>query len=149
MNVQPGPVRPLGTELDVAVGDTRSTVVVEDLKRTQIVMYAGASGDFNPLHSDEVFTTEVAGFPGVFAHGMLTMGLTGRVITDWFGIERLLRFGVRFKAPVWPGDTLTAIATVESVEDTVAGRVATLALRTVNAAGVEVVSGTAAVRLDS
>ena len=51
-------------------------------------MYAGASGDYNPLHTDDKFATEVAGYPGVFAHGMLTMGMTGRMVTDWFGVGR-------------------------------------------------------------
>ena len=66
----------------INVGDTHSEVVVEDLKRTQIVQYAGASGDYNPLHSDEIFTTKVVGYPSVFAHGMLSMGLTGKMLTD-------------------------------------------------------------------
>ena len=59
---------------EIKVGDTYSEKIVEDLKRTQIVQYAGASGDYNPLHSDDKFTKEVAGYPGVFAHGMLSMG---------------------------------------------------------------------------
>jgi acyl dehydratase len=139
--------RPLGFPAAPAVGESRSLVVVQDLKRVQLVMYAGASGDFNPLHTDEVFSTEIAKYPGVFAHGMLSMGLTGRVLTDWFGVEHLVRFGVRFRAQVWPGDTLTATATVESVQDTGSGRIATLLLSTVNQDGGEVVSGTAAVRV--
>ncbi|MFP6816900.1 MAG: MaoC/PaaZ C-terminal domain-containing protein, partial [Pseudomonadales bacterium] len=56
---------------DLNVGDTYSECLVENLSRTQIVQYAGASGDYNPLHSDEVFTTQMAGYPSVFAHGML------------------------------------------------------------------------------
>jgi acyl dehydratase len=84
------------------VGEERTQVVVDDLSRTQIVQYAGASGDYNPLHSDEPFARDVAGYPGVFAHGMLTMGLTGRALTDWVGDGRLLEFGVRFTAQVWP-----------------------------------------------
>ena len=69
------------------VGDTRELVLTEDLTRTQLVQYAGASGDYNPLHSDERFAVEVAGYPSLFAHGMLTMGMTGRVLTGWFGVE--------------------------------------------------------------
>src|SRR6202453_689508 len=88
------------------VGDTHTARLVEDLKRTQIVQYAGASGDYNPLHTDEIFATKVAGFPSVFAHGMLTMGMTGRLLTDWVGDGHLLRYGVRFVQQVWPGDTL-------------------------------------------
>ncbi|MEV5831638.1 MaoC/PaaZ C-terminal domain-containing protein [Spirillospora sp. NPDC052242] len=133
---------------EIKVGETRERVVVEDLKRTQIVQYAGASGDFNPLHSDHEFAVTAAGYPGVFAHGMLTMGMTGRVLTEWFGRENLLRFGVRFKAQVWPGDTLTVTATVEDVASGEQGPVAELSLRTVNQDGVEVVTGTAAARLE-
>ena len=134
---------------DIKVGESRESVLVDDLKRTRIVQYAGASGDFNPLHTDHVFATEAAGYPGVFAHGMMTMGMTGRVLTDWVGIEPLLSYGVRFKAQVWPGDTLTATATVESIEDTPTGPVAHFSLRTVNQHGAEVVTGTATVRLES
>ena len=95
---------------DVKPGDSRRQVVAENLTRTQIVQYAGASGDYNPLHTDEPFARDVAGYPGVFAHGMLTMGMTARVLTDWAGDSRLLTYGVRFTAQVWPGDTLTTTA---------------------------------------
>jgi acyl dehydratase len=130
-------------------GDSRKAVVVDDLKRTQIVQYAGASGDFNPLHTDELFASRAAGYPGVFAHGMLTMGLTGRVITDWVGVEAVTGFGARFKAQVWPGDTLTVTATVESVDDDPAGSVARFALSTRNQDGIEVLTGTVTARLPS
>ena len=66
---------------ELEVGSTHTATLVEDLKRTQLVMYAGASGDYNPLHTDEVFAKEVAGYPTVFAHGMLTMGMTGKMLT--------------------------------------------------------------------
>jgi acyl dehydratase len=99
----------------LAVGTTHEAVVVEGLSRTQIVQYAGASGDFNPIHHDEVFATQAAGYPSVFAHGMLTMGLTGCMLTDWLGDGVLRSFGVRFVRQVWPGDTLTARGTVTAV----------------------------------
>jgi acyl dehydratase len=133
---------------EIKVGETRERVVAEDLKRTQIVQYAGASGDFNPLHTDQEFAVASAGYPGVFAHGMLTMGMTGRVLTEWFGRENLVRFGVRFKAQVWPGDTLTVTATVDDITIGDHGPVAELSLRTVNQDGVEVVAGTATAKLD-
>src|SRR3954454_15846393 len=103
------------TSNDVEVGDERSLVVFDNLTRTQIVMYAGASGDYNPVHTDEVFTTKVAGYPSVFAHGMLSMGMTGRILTDWVGDGRLTRYGVRFVKQVFPGDSLTATATVSAL----------------------------------
>src|SRR3954469_4876187 len=126
------------------VGDTHSERVAENLSRTQIVQYAGASGDYNPLHTDEVFTTQVAGYPSVFAHGMLTMGMTGKMLTDYVGDTRLTKYGVRFTSQVWPGDTLDATATVTEVAD---GR-AKFDVKTVNQNGVEVLSGYAEARVD-
>ena len=133
---------------DVKVGDSKSMVVVDNLTRTQIVMYAGASGDYNPLHSDEVFTTKVAGYPSVFSHGMLSMGATGRVLTDWFGADRLKHYGVRFVNQVWPGDTLTATATVEAVREENGETLVDLTVSTVNQDGKPVVTGTATARVD-
>ena len=129
---------------ELSVGDTHAERLVEDLKRTQIVMYAGASGDYNPVHTDEVFTTQVAGYPSVFAHGMLTMGMTGKMLTNYVGDGRLTEYGVRFTNQVFPGDTLDAIATVTEVAD---GIVA-LDVSTVNQNGVEVLKGTAKARVD-
>jgi acyl dehydratase len=133
---------------DVKVGDKKELRLVEDLSRTQIVQYAGASGDYNPLHTDDLFTKEVAGYPTVFAHGMLTMGMTGRMLTDLVGDGRLLSFGGRFTSQVWPGDDLTATATVEAVN---AGDEPTvdLAVRTTNQDGAEVFSGHASARVDA
>jgi acyl dehydratase len=125
-----------------------SAVVVEDLKRTQIVQYAGASGDYNPIHTDEVFATKVAGYPSVFAHGMLTMGLTGRMLTDLVGDGRLTKFGGRFTAQVWPGDDLTATAVVEAVREEGGEHLVDLAVRTTNQDGTEVFSGHATARVD-
>ncbi len=133
---------------DVKPGDSRSQVVAENLTRTQIVQYAGASGDYNPLHTDEPFARDVAGYPGVFAHGMLTMGMTARVLTDWAGDSRLLSYGVRFTAQVWPGDTLTATATIREVTDQDGAPVAHFDVVTTNQDGTPVVTGSATARLD-
>jgi acyl dehydratase len=131
---------------ELAAGDRHEGTVVEDLSRTQIVMYAGASGDYNPLHSDEVYARETAGYPTVIAHGQLTMGLTARYVTDWLPDAELTGFGVRFQRQVWPGDTLTVLAEVTSVGEEDGRRVAELDLTTVNQAGEKVVSGYARLR---
>jgi acyl dehydratase len=133
---------------DLEAGVTHEAVIVDNLTRTQLVQYAGASGDYNPLHTDEVFATKVAGYPSVFAHGMLTMAMTGHMLTDWVGDGRLTRFGVRFKSQVWPGDTLTATATVTEVRFEGGSHFAELSLSTRNQNGDEVVSGYATARVD-
>ena len=125
------------------VGDRWERVVVEDLSRTQIVMYAGASGDFHPLHHDEVFAQQM-GYPSIFAHGMLTMGLTGRLVEEVAG-ERLARYAGRMTAQVWPGDTLTASLVVSDVRN----GLAELEVRTVDQHGRTVLTGSASVRLDA
>ena len=134
---------------NLTVGDSKELQLVDDLTRTQIVMYAGASGDYNPLHSDEKFAREVAGYPGIFAHGMLTMGMTGRVVTDWFDVGRVTKYGVRFVRQVWPGDTLTATATVDAIREEDGAAFADLTVSTVNQDGQPVVTGTATARLDA
>ena len=133
---------------DLKVGDTHSELLVEDLKRTQLVQYAGASGDYNPLHTDELFTVKVAGYPSVFAHGMLTMGMTGRMLTNYVGDGRLTKYGVRFTSQVWPGDTLNSTATVTGVSDVDGVKLVDLDVVTVNQNGVEVLKGYAQARVD-
>src|SRR5260370_35261140 len=91
---------------DVNEGD-EAPVVSHELTRTDLVMYAGASGDFNPMHHDEVKAKE-AGLPSVFGHGMFSMGLLGRAITDYVGVGNLKRFKVRFTKQHWPGDVQTS-----------------------------------------
>ena len=129
---------------DLKVGDVHEEIVVENLSRGLLVMYAGTSGDYNPLHTDEVYTTQAAGYPGVFAHGMLTMGLTGKMLTNFVGDGRLKKFGVRFTNQVWPGDTLTSKATVVAIEE---GEIE-LELATTNQDGKTVVTGSATARVD-
>src|SRR5579884_3746137 len=133
---------------DLSPGRTHEAVVVDNLTRTQIVQYAGTSGDYNPLHTDEVFATKVAGYPSVFAHGMLTMGMTGHMLTDFVGDGRLTRFGGRFTSQVWPGDTLTARATVQEVREEDGQKLVELTVSTVNQDGNEVFSGYATARVD-
>ena len=132
----------------IKVGDSYTEKVAEDLSRTQIVMYAGASGDYNPLHSDDLYTTKVAGYPSVFAHGMLSMGMTGRMLTNYVGDGRLTKYGVRFVRQVFPGDSLVATATVAAIRDESGTKLVDLDITTVNQNGEPVVTGSATARLD-
>lgn len=134
--------------MSVARGDTRRLVIAEHLTRTQIVQYAGASGDYNPIHTDEHYAVDVAGYPSVFAHGMLTMGMAGRVLTDWFGSEALVEYGVRFVGQVWPGDRLTATAVVAECTERDGVPVAVLSISVSNQSEDVVLSGTATARTE-
>lgn len=90
------------------------------ITRTDIVRYAGASGDFNPIHHDEPFAL-AAGFPSVFSMGMLQAALLATYATDWLGVDTIRRYAVRFKDQVWPGDMLTCTGVVTGVERVVGG----------------------------
>lgn len=133
---------------EIKVGDTYEEEVCRNLSRTQIVQYAGASGDYNPLHSDEIFTTQIAGYPSVFAHGMLSMGMTGKMLTNYVGDGRLKKFGVRFTSQVFPGATLTAKATITDIREEDGVKVADIDVSTTDEAGTEVIKGQASAILD-
>jgi acyl dehydratase len=130
------------------VGDIYEEQIVDNLTRTQLVQYAGSSGDYNPVHTDEIFATKVAGYPSVFAHGMLSMGMTGKMLTNYVGDGRLTKYGVRFTRQVWPGDSLTAKATIKEIRQEEGGHIVDLDVSTVNQDGQEVVSGYASARVD-
>ena len=132
----------------IKIGDTYSEKVCSNLSRTQIVQYAGASGDFNPVHHDQPYTEHIAGYPSVFAHGMLTMGMTGKMLTNYVGDGRLTNFGVRFTAQVFPGATLTATATVTNIRQENSEGIVDMDVSTVDDNGVEGINGKASARLD-
>ena len=100
------------------------TVVAErtvHLSRAALVRYAGASGDFNPIHYNDAVAERV-GLPGVLAHGMLTMGLAVETIVEWLGDSgRILEYGVRFTRPVVvdtdAGADVQVVAKVGAVDD--------------------------------
>jgi acyl dehydratase len=100
---------------DVEVGDALPSITAR-LQRVNLVMYAGASGDFNPIHWNEKFAKAV-GLPDVIAHGMLTMATAGRVVTDWVGDPgAVLEYGVRFTRPVVvPNDDAGATVEISGV----------------------------------
>jgi acyl dehydratase len=132
----------------LTVGDRHTERVVENLTRTQLVQYSGASGDYHPLHSDEIYATQAAGYRSVFAHGMLTMGMTGKAVTNFVGDGRLTRFACQFRSQVWPGDTLDATVTVSAIRAAGGQQLVDLAISTLNQDGTEVLVGSATARID-
>jgi acyl dehydratase len=97
---------------DINVGDEMPKLVKGPLQKLQHVMYAGASGDFNPLHTDDDFAKAVGMKDGVITHGMLIMGFVGQAITNWIPKKDLKRFGVRFAGMTKPGNTITVTGKV-------------------------------------
>jgi acyl dehydratase len=102
------------------VGDVVAERTVH-LTRESLVRYAGASGDFNPIHYRDDVAAAV-GLPGVLAHGMLTMGLAIGTLESWVGdVGRILEYGVRFTKPVVvdpeSGADVTVVAKVGAVDD--------------------------------
>ena len=91
---------------DVQVGDELPTLVKDPVTRLQLVRYAGASGDFNPLHLDPA-VGETMGTGGIIAHGMLIMGFVGQMLSDYVGPTALRKFGVRFKGMTHIDDVIT------------------------------------------
>ncbi len=134
------------TAADLDVGETGPAPQIEEIERQDFVKYAGASGDFNPIHYDQRLA-EMAGYDGVFAQGMLTAGFAVQAVTDWFGLENIDSYGVRFESQVWPDDTVTAVAEITAIE--VAGEQATVEteLSVTNQNDEEVLSGEATVTI--
>jgi acyl dehydratase len=97
---------------DLNEGD-EAPVMTHTLTRTDLVRYAGASGDYNPMHHDEVLAT-AAGQPSVFGHGMFSMGLLGTALTDFVGAGHLTHYQVRFSRQTWPGEELKTKIVVKS-----------------------------------
>jgi acyl dehydratase len=141
----PDGVERVRSAADLEVGDTGPTVVVEDLERRHFVRYAGASGDFNRVHYDEPFA-RAAGNDRVFGQGMFTAGIASRVVTDWFDLADVSRFGVRFQSRVFPGDTVVATGEVVDV-DRPTGTVETT-LEAATADGETLLTGSATAELE-
>src|SRR5437588_4713336 len=96
---------------DVQVGDAIPKLVKAPVTHLQLVRYAGASGDFNPLHTDHK-VGEMLGTGGIIAHGMLIMGFVGHMLSDYVGPAALRKFDVRFKGMTHLDDVITCTGTI-------------------------------------
>jgi acyl dehydratase len=126
---------------DVTVGD-EAPVRSHKLTRTDLVKYAGASGDFNPMHHDEVLA-KAAGQPSVFGHGMFSMGLLGSALTDYVGIGNIARYQVRFARQTWPDEVLSTRIVVTAKREEGGRKLVDLAVSLSNAEGETKVVGEA------
>jgi acyl dehydratase len=126
------------------VGDTLPDLVKGPIERIQLVKYAGASGDFNRIHVEEGFAT-AAGYPSVFAHGMLSMAFLGQLLSDWVGPAKVRRIQARFKAITWPGDVVTCRGEVVEIREENGERLADLKLTTTTQKGTVTIEGSATI----
>ena len=132
---------------DVNEGD-EGPVRTHELTRTDLVMYAGASGDFNPMHHDEV-KAQAAGLPSVFGHGMFSAGFLATAITDYVGIGALKRYKVRFAKQTWPGEVFSTKVVVTAKRKENGENLVDLECTLVNEKGEVKVTGEATAALPS
>ncbi len=133
---------------DVKVGDEIPPVVKGPIAQIQLTRYAGASGDFNPIHQDDEFA-RAAGMGGVFAHGMLSMGFVAQSVTDWLGAGTVRKLGVRFSALVRLKDVITCRGRVLGTSEKNGERLVELEVWAENQRGDKVVTGRATAALQS
>jgi acyl dehydratase len=126
----------------LAVGDEMPRSAFGPVTRTDIVRHAGAGGDFHPLHHDELYAKE-AGFPGVFAMGLMQAGMLGNRLARWVGPSNIRTYNVRFTSQVWPGDELEFTGHVESVTEVDGEYRAGIALTVLRRTGDPVITATA------
>lgn len=116
------------------------------ITRTDIVRYAGAGGDFNPIHHDELFAKS-AGLPSIFAMGMLQGGVLAQRLARWVGPNNVVSLTIRFTGQVWPGDVLSFSGRVTGIEGLVPEKVALVELAATRQTGERVIAATATARV--
>jgi len=131
---------------DLKVGEELPPLVKGEITRPMLVEYGEAALDGNPMHTDDEFAQD-AGYPGVFAQGMLSMGFLAQFLVERFGIEALRRFKVRFSKITWPGETITCRGVVTRKYTEGGRKLADLDIHTENREGERKLVGAATVRL--
>ena len=132
---------------DVKEGDT-APVRSHTLTRTDLALYAGASGDFNPMHHDEV-KAQASGLPSVFGHGMFSMGFLAAAINDYVGVGNLASYSVRFVKQTWPDNVLSTAIVVKAKRNEGGENLVDMEVSLNNQDGQPVVSGEATAALPS
>ena len=132
---------------DIRIGDVLPTLMLPAVDRTTLALFAGASGDHNPIHID-LDVARRAGMPDVFAQGMLGMAWLGRLLTGWVPQARLRRFDVRFLGITHLGHIVSCSGEVLRLQEAGGERQAVVAIRTVNQHGETRIAGEAVVALN-
>ena len=127
---------------EVKVGDQLKPIVLPPISRHQLALYCGGSGDHNPIHVDIDFAKKF-GFKDVFAHGMLSMGFLGRLVTSYAPRDRIRRLGTRFTSITWVGDVITLQGKVTGKREEGGEALVDVDLTATNQDGVEVLTGSA------
>lgn len=127
-------------------GDALPILTAGPITPLTLALFAGGSGDHNPIHVDKTFAAS-AGFPDVFAHGMLSMAYLGRALTDWAGPTAVRQFGVRFAAITPLGASVACTGRVEAIVERDGERLAKLALQAAVIDGPVTLVGEALVRI--
>ena len=130
----------------IGVGDALPPLSLPPLTRTTLALYAGASGDHNPMHIDIDFA-RAAGRPDVFAHGMLSMAWLGRMLTGWTAQQNLREFGIRFSAITQVGERITCSGRVTEKLERDGERLVRVDVQTANEDGAVKLSGEALIAL--
>ncbi|MBI4967489.1 MAG: MaoC family dehydratase [Rhodospirillales bacterium] len=131
----------------VSVGDALPPLVKPPISRLQLALFAGTSGDHNPIHVDDE-AAKVGGLPGVIAHGMLNMAFLGQLLTGWVPPNRLRAFSNRFAAMAYPGDVITLTGTVTAKKEEAGEKRVELEIFASNQKGDKLLVGAATVALD-
>lgn len=126
---------------EFTVGDSFEHTV-EDVGRADFVKYAGASGDFNPIHYNEPHAKQ-ASYDSVFGQGMFTAGVASRSVREALGLQYLDEYQTRFNAQVWPGDTLSTTVEITAASETDEGTRVEADVTVINQDGEKVVTGSA------
>jgi acyl dehydratase len=130
----------------VSEGDAAPELEVGPITRTDIVRYAGAGGDFNPIHHDEEFARS-AGMPTVFAMGLMHGGMLAAHLARWLGRANIRSYRIRFTGQVWPGDELILGGRVDRVYDAAGERRADCSLQVTRGTGDDVIRASATARV--
>ena len=128
-------------------GDSLPPFTTPPVTRLTLALYCGASGDHNPMHVD-IDYARAGGSPDVFAHGMLSMGYLGRLLTNWVPQAQIREYGVRFVAITQVGEAITCSGTVTELLEVDGERRARLSLQTTNQHGQVKLTGDATIALE-